>query len=137
MNWHPRFVDTGYCVAFFHSGDDLHRRAMALARRLPGPLVTTSIVLIEVGDGLASSSTRHLGTKFLERVRTDPNITVVPLTPELLERSIVRYVTRSDKEWGLTDCISFEVMEERGITEALAYDHHFVQSGFRALLRES
>ena len=37
---------------------------------------------------------------------------------------------------GLTDCISFVVMEERGITDALAYDQHFVQAGFRALLRE-
>ena len=37
---------------------------------------------------------------------------------------------------GLTDRISFVVMEERGITDALAYDQHFVQAGFRALLRE-
>jgi uncharacterized protein len=136
VNWQTRFVDTGYWIAFFHAGDDLHRRALALARRLRGPFVTTSVVLIEVADGLSSASTRHLGTRFLERVRMDPNVTVVPLSPDLLDRSIARYVTRSDKEWGLTDCISFVVMEERGITEALAYDQHFVQAGFRALLRE-
>lgn len=38
-----------------------------------------------------------------------------------------------DKQWGLVDCISFVVMRERGIDEALTADHHFVQAGFRAL----
>jgi predicted nucleic acid-binding protein len=136
VNWEPRFVDTGYWIAFFNAGDDLHERAMALARRLDGPLVTTTIVLVEVADGLAAASTRHLATQFLERVRGDPNLTIVELTPNLLDRSIERYVTRSDKEWGLTDCISFVVMEERRMREALAYDQHFIQAGFRALLRE-
>jgi predicted nucleic acid-binding protein len=42
---------------------------------------------------------------------------------------------RPDKQWSLTDCISFEVMREHGITTALAYDEHFVQAGFDALLR--
>ena len=40
------------------------------------------------------------------------------------------------KEWGLTDCISFIVMEDNGLTEALTTDEHFQQAGFRALLRE-
>jgi predicted nucleic acid-binding protein len=42
---------------------------------------------------------------------------------------------RADKEWSLTDCISFFVMQERGIHQALAHDHHFEQAGFEALLR--
>ena len=41
-----------------------------------------------------------------------------------------------DKGWSLGDCVSFVVMEHRSITEALAHDLHFVQAGFRALLRE-
>jgi predicted nucleic acid-binding protein len=137
VNWQPRFVDTGYWIAFFNAGDGLHGRALTLARQLDGPLVTTTIVLVEVADGLASAPTRHLATRFLERVREDPNVTIVALTADLLDRSIERHVTRADKEWGLTDCISFVVMEERGIREALAYDQHFIQAGFRALLRDS
>ncbi|MFM5956954.1 MAG: PIN domain-containing protein, partial [Dolichospermum sp.] len=42
---------------------------------------------------------------------------------------------REDKEWGLVDCISFIVMQDRGITDALTADTHFQQAGFRALLR--
>ncbi len=37
---------------------------------------------------------------------------------------------------GLVDCISFVVMRERNIEAALTADEHFIQAGFRALLRE-
>ena len=46
------------------------------------------------------------------------------------------YKKRPDKEWSITDCVSFKIMEEYGITEALAYDKHFEQVGFIALLRD-
>ena len=42
---------------------------------------------------------------------------------------------RADKEWPLTDCISFVVMPDQGLSEALTADHHFEQAGFKALLR--
>jgi uncharacterized protein len=56
-------------------------------------------------------------------------------SPELWEAGIRLHAERADKEWSLTDCISFIVMRERGIAQALAYDHHFEQAGFQALLR--
>jgi predicted nucleic acid-binding protein len=40
-----------------------------------------------------------------------------------------------DKDWSLTDCISFHLMRTKGITRALAYDEHFAQAGFEPLLR--
>jgi len=45
------------------------------------------------------------------------------------------YQRRPDKNWSLTDCISFVVMQDHGITEALTGDHHFEQAGFVALLK--
>jgi predicted nucleic acid-binding protein len=42
---------------------------------------------------------------------------------------------RPDKEWSLTDCILFVVMEQRGLREALTGDHHFEPAGFVALLQ--
>ncbi len=44
---------------------------------------------------------------------------------------------RTDKEWGLIDCVSFVVMSERGVTKALTVDEHFQQNGFHALLRDA
>jgi predicted nucleic acid-binding protein len=43
---------------------------------------------------------------------------------------------RPDKWWSLTDCISFIVMQQEGLTEALTTDHHFEQAGFKILLKK-
>jgi predicted nucleic acid-binding protein len=51
--------------------------------------------------------------------------------------SAVLYRKHADKEWGLTDCLSFVVMTRRGLTEALTADEHFRQAGFRPLLTSS
>jgi len=39
------------------------------------------------------------------------------------------------KQWGITDCISFVVMQQHGISEALTADHHFQHADFQTLLR--
>ena len=132
-----RFVDTGYWIALTDVGDQHHRRARALAAAVRPPFVTTDAVLIEVGNTPSAARWRELSIALLDDVHTSPDIEVVPLTPELFDRAVVLYRSRGDKEWGLTDCVSFVVMQERGITDALAAHQHFVQAGFRALLRES
>jgi predicted nucleic acid-binding protein len=38
-----------------------------------------------------------------------------------------------DKDYSLTDCISFVVMKKLGIETAFAFDQHFVQAGFQKL----
>lgn len=57
-------------------------------------------------------------------------------TEELYRRGFDLFRNRMDKEWGLTDCISFIIMEDFGIKKALTTDEHFLQNGFKALLRE-
>jgi uncharacterized protein len=54
----------------------------------------------------------------------------------LLNRALELYSNRQDKTWGLIDCISFVVMSEQSLTDAVTADIHFVQAGFRALLLE-
>ena len=68
---------------------------------------------------------------------TDRKVEVLPLEVELFARAFGLYSDRADKEWGLTDCVSFVVMADRGIREALTADEHFQQAGFLALLRGS
>lgn len=60
---------------------------------------------------------------------------VVPLSAELFARAYRLYKNHQDKEWGLTDCISFVVMSDLGVTEALTCDRYFVQAGFQVLLK--
>lgn len=59
----------------------------------------------------------------------------MPANVEIFERGVELYHSRLDKQWSLTDCISFVVMSEEGIAEALTGDHHFEQAGFVALLK--
>lgn len=58
------------------------------------------------------------------------------MSSELLADALSLYRQRSDKEWGMTDCVSFVVVRARGLLEALTADDHFQQAGFRQLLRE-
>jgi len=53
----------------------------------------------------------------------------------LFERGIELYTARTDKQWSRTDCISFVVMKQRSIQDALTGDHHYEQAGFTALLK--
>jgi len=54
---------------------------------------------------------------------------------ELFDKSFALFSNRDDKQWSLTDCMSFVVMENRGIRDALTPDDHFNQAGFNALMR--
>ena len=53
-----------------------------------------------------------------------------------MEEGLGLYESRPDKEWSLTDCISFVVMKKEGIVEALTEDRHFEQAGFVACSSE-
>ena len=68
-------------------------------------------------------------------IEGDSSAVVVPAETDLFRRGLDLYHNRPDKEWSLTDSISFVVMKDRGLTEALTGDHHFEQAGFVALLR--
>ena len=92
-------------------------------------------MVLEVGDALCHPSDHEDFLSLIEIPRRDPRIKLVRLTPALLDRGIQRFRERADKEWPLTDCISFVVMEDEGITDALTGDQHFEQAGFKALLK--
>ena len=129
------FVDTFYLLAWLHPSDEAHERAQAMARALRGGLVTAQWVLIEVADGCAGPVDRERVAEFLSVFEKASNVEVLEASSEWYHRGLERYRERRDKEWSLTDCISFLVMEERGIQEALTGDHHFEQAGFVPLLK--
>ena len=130
------FADTFYFLALHNPADRAHEVAVAATDRLPGPLVTTAWVLTEFADALADGPNRAACVAFIEDLRNNPEVTLVAPTSGLFESGWALYCQRTDKEWSLTDCISFVVMRERNITEALTGDRHFEQAGFSALLRQ-
>lgn len=64
----------------------------------------------------------------------DSNTTVVPFATRGMAKAFAFFKSRIDKEWGLVDCFSFEVMREKKIKQALTFDDHFRQAGFETLL---
>ena len=72
---------------------------------------------------------------FLKAVRTDPLFDVVGYDPAVYQAGFDLFAIRPDKAWSLTDCISFGVMTERKVSDALTADKHFVQAGFRAVFK--
>jgi predicted nucleic acid-binding protein len=133
------FLDTSYAIVLSAPADQLHESAVRVAERIESEnvsLVTTRAVVVEIGNALSKSKYRRAAVELLQSLEEDPTVEIVPLTEELYERAARLYATRADKEWGMTDCISFVLMRERGLTEALTADEHFRQAGFTALLRE-
>jgi predicted nucleic acid-binding protein len=59
---------------------------------------------------------------------------VIPVSDTLFQLGWQLYCQRLDKDWGLTDCISFVIMQQENITEAFTTDKHFEQAGFIRLL---
>ena len=132
------FADAGYWIALWNLRDTLHPRAVSVADGLrTTTVVTTHMVLTETLDAMAGMGEfrRRLAIRMIHDLEADPYVEVVEQTGAQFRAAVERYAARSDQRWSLTDCASFLVMEERGITEALAYDRDFEQAGFVALLR--
>jgi hypothetical protein len=131
------FLDTAYVLALLNPHDYYHEQANALlpSVRVAREVWITEAVLVEIGNALARSN-RTAAVAFINSCYVTPNVNVVSVDTTLMRRAIDVYRSREDKEWGLTDCISFIVMEDHGLTDAVTTDEHFEQAGFQALLRE-
>jgi len=127
----PTFLDTSYVLALVNKRDKFHECASATSALVTPPFITTEAVLIEIGNALSRSAWRSVGVSTLNHLRHSPEIQVVPVDPGLFDRAVALYSSRMDKEWGVTDCISFTVMQERGLTQVLTTDRHFEQAGFQ------
>ena len=132
------FADTGYWIAMLNPGDGLHGRAETMADQLGNfSIVTSQMVLVEflTHFGGSGQELRKSAVTVVNDLAKDPNVEIVPQSSDQFDSAFEMYSSRPDKNWSLTDCASFLVMEEMNIPEALAEDHNFEQAGFIALLR--
>ena len=130
------FADSWFYIALLDRSDAWHRTAHHHADQFDGAIVTHRWVLLEVANSLAAPRFRRSAAQLLRDLETDPQVRVIEPSDELYRRGLSLYEHRPDKEWSLTDCISFVVMEDEGLREALTHDGHFGQAGFVAVFAE-
>jgi uncharacterized protein len=130
----PVFADTVYFLALLSSRDQHHDQAVEYYKLVDG-MVTSEFVLMEVAGSLAAPHRRGESVRTLKNLEADPAATIVAADAELFAAGVQLYTGRPDKEWSLTDCTSFVLMNRLGLTDALTADHHFEQAGFVALLK--
>ncbi|MBW4580925.1 MAG: PIN domain-containing protein [Tildeniella nuda ZEHNDER 1965/U140] len=131
------FVDAVAWIALLNSRDSLHQTAKQLMMSFQQQnvsLVTTEFVLLEVADALSSPASREVTVAYVKRLRVLNRLEIIPVSQTLLFEGWTLYSQRPDKEWGLTDCISFVVMSQQQLTQAFTSDRHFKQAGFANLL---
>ncbi len=133
------FADSGYWIAMFNPLDSLHEKAETVTAQLGKfRIVTTQMVIVEFLNFMSSKGVflRETAVDATRSLENNPTVEIVEQTGVQFGSALALYASRADQRWGITDCASFMLMEEQGITEALAYDRDFEQAGFVALLRE-
>lgn len=133
------FLDTSVLIGLYVTRDEVHQRALQHLTTLEkdrARFVTTDAVLTEFCNSLARVALRQRAALAVRSLMAREDVVVIRVTEALWLKALALYEKRADKEWGLTDCISFEVMKERRIKVALTADHHFAQAGFTALLQK-
>jgi len=127
-------LDTSGLVAYLDASAASHADAETFFHAAPSRL-THSFVLAEfVALCHARRLNRELSLSFVTDLLQNPEVEVI-WVDELLIRAALEFLKRrSDKNYSLCDAVSFLVMQERTIMEALTTDHHFEQAGFRRLL---
>ena len=130
-------LDTGYFVALLNPRDELHSRALAWSEIIDEPPIVTEYVLWETINTFSLPTDRPKVHALVLHLQSEPGYEIISATPPLFQKGLDLHQQRPDKEWSLTDCISFLIMRERGMTRALAHDQHFEQAGFEALLRRN
>ena len=129
------FADTFFFFAFLNANDAGHEQAEAYFDGFDGRILTTEWVLTELADGMAGQSDREAFVQFHHALRTDAAVMITASDPVLFAAGMELYSARKDKEWSLTDRISFVVMQRERVTDALTADRHFEQAGFKILLK--
>jgi uncharacterized protein len=134
----PVFLDTLGLVGYLNKSDSFHNDAVELFKSFKKPrrlLITTTYIMAETGNSLARTPARNVAASFLLALWRNRQVQVIEPDQSLFLAGLERYQRHEDKQWGLVDCISFEVMDKAGLTEAFTADRHFEQAGFSCLLR--
>jgi uncharacterized protein len=127
------FVDTSAWYVLALPSAPQHRKVSEALRQhvqSGARIVTTNLIVAETHALLLRRVSRAVALSFVREVSRAPNI-VVPSSPDYEEIAVTDWLERfDDQSFSFTDAVSFAVMSDRGVREALALDRHFSVAGF-------
>jgi len=133
------FVDTSGWVAVADQSDQFHDQAARFYRQAfahYAGLMTTSLVLAESYALLRRALPTDRVLYWLDRLLASPRVEVVYDDRALIDRARSVLAAYGDQKFSLADAVSFVVMRDRGLREALAFDRHFQTAGFTLVPRD-
>lgn len=134
------FADAAYYIALANPKDQWHKAAVDVAKTAAATsFVTSEDVLVECLNFYSESGEymRRTVASLIRSVLIDANVEIVGRSETSFLEALELYETRLDKGYSLTDCISMNFCRELGITDVITADKHFVQEGFRIILRHT
>jgi predicted nucleic acid-binding protein len=131
------FIDTSGFFALLSSDDDRHAAAaklVAAARKRKRGFVTTDYVLDETATLFKARRKSHLLAQLFERLEKSHACRIEWTDSERFDEVRGFFLKHADQEWSFTDCLSFRIMAELRLLDALTKDSHFLHAGFTPLL---
>lgn len=133
------FFDSGAWIALSVPNDRnagvAHEVYADTARGAHGRIVTTDFVLDEAATFVRMATDVATAALLLRKVTDAPDVTVIWIDAKHFADAVEELERHGDMRWSFTDCTSFVVMRELGITKAFAFDRNFDQAGFERLPR--
>ncbi|MBI5180726.1 MAG: type II toxin-antitoxin system VapC family toxin [Nitrospirae bacterium] len=132
------FVDSFAWIAAINKSDDYHEislKAIETFLKNGIKLITSNYVIIETINALSKAEFRKAVAEFVDKLEKSPSVEIITITDEIYNNAWMLYQQRMDKDWGITDCTSFEVMRIFNIKKAFTNDKHFEQAGYFLVLK--
>jgi predicted nucleic acid-binding protein len=132
------FVDTAGFLALWDASDEYHERAVRLQSELlrrKRRFLTTDYIIDETTTLLLVRHSHAAAADFLATTLESKTLHLEWIDSERFHAAAELFRRHNDKEWSLTDCVSFALMRELKIQDSFTTDHHFTQAGFNPLLR--
>lgn len=133
----PIFVDTSALIALGNKKDSFHQQAIEIRNQLKREkcnFITTNAILLEFGNAFSRVHLKPVAISVIKAIKMSPKWESVLIDELIFERAFTLYQKMTDKEWGLVDCSSIIIAQEREITEVFTTDRHFKQADFTILL---
>ncbi len=131
-------VDSFAWIAAINKSDEYHEITLKTIEEFLNrstKFITTNYIIVETINSLSKIEFRKAVIEFIDKLQKSPSVRIIKITDEIYEKAWSLYKQRNDKNWGITDCTSFEVMKMFNIKKAFTNDKHFEQAGYSVVLK--